>query len=176
MDEWPALNGSNGSARTSRPAAASCSLGTISSSRCQTTRDTQTPLGGSAWRARIHFSRTRLASRRRDRRWWSQTGSNRRPPACKAGALPTELWPLVGARPPSLKAATAGNLRCSKASLPTEAAAQRRLVGLGRFELPTSRLSSARSNQLSYRPIPGHQPSAVSDQESTARRNLITDF
>jgi hypothetical protein len=25
--------------------------------------------------------------------WWSQTGSNRRPPACKAGALPTELWP-----------------------------------------------------------------------------------
>jgi hypothetical protein len=26
-------------------------------------------------------------------------------------------------------------------------------VGLGRFELPTSRLSSARSNQLSYRPF-----------------------
>jgi hypothetical protein len=28
--------------------------------------------------------------------WWSQTGSNRRPPACKAGALPTELWPRTG--------------------------------------------------------------------------------
>ena len=28
----------------------------------------------------------------------------------------------------------------------------KRMVGLGRFELPTSRLSSARSNQLSYRP------------------------
>jgi hypothetical protein len=27
-----------------------------------------------------------------------------------------------------------------------------RLVGLGRLELPTSRLSSARSNQLSYKP------------------------
>jgi hypothetical protein len=27
------------------------------------------------------------------------------------------------------------------------------LVGLGRFELPTSRLSSARSNQLSYKPV-----------------------
>jgi len=27
-----------------------------------------------------------------------------------------------------------------------------KVVGLGRFELPTSRLSSARSNQLSYRP------------------------
>ena len=30
--------------------------------------------------------------------WWSQTGSNRRPPACKAGALPTELWPRSRAR------------------------------------------------------------------------------
>ena len=28
------------------------------------------------------------------RNWWSQPGSNRRPPACKAGALPAELWPL----------------------------------------------------------------------------------
>ena len=26
-------------------------------------------------------------------KWWSQAGSNRRPPACKAGALPAELWP-----------------------------------------------------------------------------------
>ena len=25
--------------------------------------------------------------------WWSQPGSNRRPQACKASALPTELWP-----------------------------------------------------------------------------------
>jgi hypothetical protein len=35
---------------------------------------------------------------------------------------------------------------------PSLAFRERRLVGLGRFELPTSRLSSARSNQLSYRP------------------------
>ena len=27
------------------------------------------------------------------------------------------------------------------------------MVGLGRFELPASRLSGARSNQLSYRPL-----------------------
>ena len=26
--------------------------------------------------------------------WWRMTGSNRRPPACKAGALPAELIPL----------------------------------------------------------------------------------
>src|SRR5271163_4477836 len=30
--------------------------------------------------------------------WWSQTGSNRRPHACKARALPTELWPRGGDR------------------------------------------------------------------------------
>ena len=30
--------------------------------------------------------------------WWSQSGSNRRPPACKAGALPAELWPRRGRR------------------------------------------------------------------------------
>src|SRR6202021_2554104 len=30
---------------------------------------------------------------------------------------------------------------------------RRSVVGLGRLELPTSRLSSARSNQLSYKPL-----------------------
>ncbi len=39
------------------------------------------------------------------------------------------------------------------------------LVGLGRFELPTSRLSSARSNQLSYKPVPG-----VSNQKPAIRK------
>ncbi len=43
-----------------------------------------------------------------------------------------------------------------------EAAEQRRLVGLGRLELPTSRLSSARSNQLSYKPLT-HIPSRTRD-------------
>ena len=28
-----------------------------------------------------------------ERKWWRMTGSNRRPPACKAGALPAELIP-----------------------------------------------------------------------------------
>ena len=28
--------------------------------------------------------------------WWSQAESNRRPLACHASALPTELWPLKG--------------------------------------------------------------------------------
>src|SRR5687767_10077719 len=36
---------------------------------------------------------------------------------------------------------------------PPRAISSLSLVGLGRFELPTSRLSGVRSNQLSYRPI-----------------------
>src|SRR3954470_18082976 len=55
------------------------------------------------------------------------TGSNRRPPACKAGALPAELIPrdrLDG------------------------------MVGLGGLEPPTPALSRRCSNQLSYRPEP----------------------
>ena len=36
-----------------------------------------------------------VAARLANTGWWSQPGSNRRPPACKAGALPAELWPLI---------------------------------------------------------------------------------
>ena len=138
------------------------SPGTISSSRCQTTRAWRTARGrdvsqdaDSYFRmSRTAHSRTGILQKlgRRDRRWWSQTGSNRRPPACKAGALPTELWPRASRRPPSPRLRRAifavRRLACQpKRPWP------RRLVGLGRFELPTSRLSSARSNQLSYRPM-----------------------
>src|ERR687893_1874389 len=56
------------------------------------------------------------------RSWWSLSGSNRRPEACKATALPAELRPLTI------------------------------MVGLGRLERPTSPLSGVRSNHLSYRP------------------------
>jgi hypothetical protein len=83
--------------------------------------------------------------------WWSQTGSNRRPHACKARALPAELWPRTRRRMP-FALATAQPPPFKKACR-AEAAEQRRLVGLGRLELPTSRLSSARSNQLSYKPL-----------------------
>ncbi len=31
---------------------------------------------------------------------WSQSGSNRRPPGCKPGALPTELWPQFSLHEP----------------------------------------------------------------------------
>jgi hypothetical protein len=80
----------------------------------------------------------------RMRGWWSQTESNRRHPACKAGALPTELWPL-----------TQGVSCVSPGELGRYVSAVQggRVVGPTRFELVTSRLSSVRSNQLSYGPI-----------------------
>jgi hypothetical protein len=68
------------------------------------------------------------------RHWWSWTGSNRRPPACKAGALPTELQPR--GRTPRRN----DNRSVSK------------VVGLVGLEPTTPRLSSACSNHLSYRP------------------------
>ena len=47
-------------------------------------------------KARREFVVSSIATR--DAGWWSQTGSNRRPHACKARALPTELWPRSGRR------------------------------------------------------------------------------
>ena len=70
-------------------------LGTISSSRCQITRISRLPRGTCP---RVHHAMKHelFSTDEPDPDWWSQTGSNRRPPACKAGALPAELWPLVG--------------------------------------------------------------------------------
>ena len=83
--------------------------------------------------------------------WWSQTGSNRRPHACKARALPTELWPR---RSEWRVANSEWRRRLISTSLLADRHSLSKLVGLGRLELPTSRLSSARSNQLSYKPEP----------------------
>jgi hypothetical protein len=110
-------------------------LGTTFSSRCQIPRaccSSREPLA----LASPYCERTRIECLDEPPDWWSQTGSNRRPPACKAGALPAELWPRK----------SVNLITCLQPKL-------RSLVGLGRLELPTSRLSSARSNQLSYKPV-----------------------
>src|SRR6185312_4446646 len=90
-------------------------------------------------------------------KWWSQPGSNRRPQACKASALPTELWPhdrlksegafhfvhLIGLR----------DARCAIVVLDHPADGLRvTMVGREGVEPSTSRLSGVRSNHLSYRP------------------------
>ena len=86
--------------------------------------------------------------------WWSQTGSNRRPHACKARALPAELWPHFLRRLPVVALRAMPGTLHSIVSRGCATRSQRRsVVGLGRLELPTSRLSSARSNQLSYKPL-----------------------
>ncbi len=126
-----------------RAAIACCpiQLGSISSLRCQKSRNL---LSIQTSRCEVMFRGRRLNSCKHSvgdqTIWWSQTGSNRRPHACKARALPAELWPRnqkTNAYPMSV-------------------------VGLGRLELPTSRLSSARSNQLSYKPLT-HIPSRTRD-------------
>ena len=61
---------------------------------------------------------------------WRRRDSNSRPPACKAGALPTELHPHL---------VMTIIFNC----LP---------MGLSGLEPPTSRLSGVRSNRLSYKP------------------------
>ena len=118
-------------------------------SRCQSAR--RTPNAGRRnWSYEVSTAICRNAQHLL-KGWWSQTGSNRRPEACKATALPTELWPrLTQHHPASLQGPTSI------------------MVGLGRFELPTSRLSSARSNQLSYRPE--SHPAQVCDLER--KRNV----
>jgi hypothetical protein len=113
-------------------------------------------------------------------KWWSLSGSNRRPEACKATALPAELRPLGEAKvwfwpqtpagtsvplaAPRISAGARSGLRRSRVG--TRAAFWRRptgrrrlrprkiMVGLGRLERPTSPLSGVRSNHLSYRPEP----------------------
>ena len=72
---------------------------------------------------------------------WRQTGSNRCPPACKAGALPAELCPR--------KISTFKMLLHLARNVKTFLCIS---MGLDGLEPSTSRLSSVRSNQLSYRP------------------------
>ena len=87
--------------------------------------------------------------------WWSQTGSNRRPHACKARALPTELWPL-----PRSRARLGACPTCSP---------EGSMVGPGRLELPTSRLSGVCSNHLSYRPLKRHVQAIPEDPSPDTR-------
>src|SRR5258708_29241794 len=57
-----------------------------------------------------------------------------------------------------------------------------KLVGLGRFELPTSPLSGVRSNQLSYRPVvsryspPAEKPQARSPAALLKSQVLLQGF
>ena len=108
--------------------------------------------------------------------WWSQTGSNRRPHACKARALPTELWPLLRAFSASKGYAlftvdTEGEAKRS----PPKPEGRRRMVGPGRLELPTLRLSGVRSNHLSYGPSGSKAAQKVESDASGSRSHHRSD-
>jgi hypothetical protein len=90
-------------------------------------------------------------------RWWSLSGSNRRPPACKAGALPAELNPpdtFKQKYEPSFVWVSALKIagRASQFLKPKPTQNPCRLVGLVGLEPTTPALSTQCSNQLSYRP------------------------
>ena len=74
------------------------------------------------------------------------TGSNRRPPACKAGALPAELIPL--------KKQCAVEICDAATRVATPKTNMALMVGLVGLEPTTPALSRRCSNQLSYRPKP----------------------
>ena len=89
------------------------------------------------------------------RKLWSQSGSNRRHLACKASALPAELWPrrnltCLPCRLRETASVTSFSRHPGKLGLIVLQAKQ--LVGLEGLEPSTSPLSGVRSNHLSYRP------------------------
>ena len=83
---------------------------------------------------------------------WRRSGLNRRPPACKAGALPLSYAPrkLV----PGRAAGQAPPQASRSPSHPLCIRRQKQRMGQGGLEPPTPRLSSVCSNQLSYWPSP----------------------
>jgi hypothetical protein len=83
------------------------------------------------WKTHQHQNCLAKSSFHVEKIWWRMTGSNRRPPACKAGALPAELIPQI-----------------------LSASGNGRMVGLVGLEPTTPALSRRCSNQLSYRPKP----------------------
>ena len=74
------------------------------------------------------------------------TGSNRRPSACKADALPAELILHLMVTRTGFEPVYA----CVKGMCVKPLHQRALMVGLGGLEPPTSRLSGVRSNQLSY--------------------------
>ena len=79
--------------------------------------------------------------------WWRLAGSNRWPPACKAGALPAEL------NPRGLKLYVIVNSEEVTYSFFSIPSYFKEVVGQNGLEPSTSRLSVVCSSQLSYWPI-----------------------
>jgi hypothetical protein len=83
---------------------------------------------------------------------WSLPESNRRPPACKAGALPAELRPRKAVPTPPEGGRPMDGCEPQRRARRMARSPGREVVGRGGLEPPTLRLSGVRSNHLSYRP------------------------
>ena len=94
------------------------------------------------------------------------TGSNRRPPACKAGALPAELIP---------QSCTDKLYLLLLKGLSISAATAETVVGLDGFEPSTPALSRRCSNQLSYRPLSLSKFTADKRERSTLLTRLARE-
>ena len=94
-------------------------------------------------------------------KWWSQSGSNRRHLACKASALPAELWPRRNLTDPSLL--------FDFQDIPI-------VVGLEGLEPSTSPLSGVRSNHLSYRPNDAFRVNTICKSGQSHLENLLPEF
>ncbi len=114
-------------------------------------------------------------SRLRHERKWRRSDSNRRPPACKAGALPLsyapagedrqQLHPIRSTAPLARHHTILGGTRFLRS---------RNLVGQGGLEPPTPRLSSVCSNQLSYWPRITGSPNPGKDARSAPAMAFAT--
>lgn len=89
---------------------------------------------------------------------WRRSVSNRRPPACKAGALPLSYAPT--SQPGT------GSNPSPQPFGPSRAPSPDQLVGQGGLEPPTPRLSSVCSNQLSYWPKAERPPQTVKRKDA----------
>ena len=94
------------------------------------------------WGAQVGPSSSKLRREVAQGSWWRRAGSNRQPPACKAGALPVELRPLVSRHLPGL----------DPGAWPDYHWRLNQMVGPTGLEPVASSLSGTRSSQLSYGP------------------------
>ncbi len=118
-------------------------------------------------------------SRLRHERKWRRSDSNRRPPACKAGALPLSYAP-AGEDRQQLHPIREASLTAPLARAPHHPSGEprflrsRNVVGQGGLEPPTPRLSSVCSNQLSYWPRITGSPNPGKDARSAPAMAFAT--
>lgn len=136
-------------------------LGSISSSRCQKSRKPVSLVKtlnakrcSRTYNRHIPMERT-VNTTTKSRHLFQTSGGGRRDRTDDLMLAKHALSQLSYAPVPEDECSTLKHfrkMRCRDVSAAASIKRRAKMVGLGRLELPTSRLSSARSNQLSYKP------------------------